>query len=298
MVKLLFSYIVLFVVAASSHAQGFTSHIHLSTDSIKLGEPIEVKVSIHYPIGRQLLFPDSLTNFESFTFLNKVAHPTKSNDTISIDSATYTLTSFELASPQYLKTPIFLITKNDTIIIETDSVAVYIQEIIKGIPEKIELKKNTAAIDLKQEINYPLFVIIGLVLVVVVLILFLIFGGKVVRRIQIGRIEKAHHKFKEQFIKDVQRVETNPELAESLIRFWKRHLTTISKTPYSSYSTSEIYALTKNEQLKQDLRLFDQLIYSTTKKGTVLEAKDSLLKFAGETVENRIKQIKHHGRKR
>ncbi len=297
MVKHWLLHIVLFGVTLISNAQGFTSHIEVSTDSIQLGEPIEVAVSMHYPVGKQLLFPDSLDDFGSFTFLNKVAHPTKTTDSISVDSATYTLTSFELTSPQYLKVPIYLITINDTIIAKTDSIAIYLQQIINGLPEKIELKKNTKAIDLKKEVNYPLWGLIGLAVLIVIIILFIVFGGKVVRSIQISRIEKSHRQFKERFIQEVQQVESNPELAEQLIRAWKNHLTKVSKTPYNSYSTSEIYALTKNEQLKKDLRLFDQLIYSTTKQGTVLQAKDSLLAFAEETVENRVKQIKHHGRK-
>lgn len=297
MVKHLLSYIALFIAFATLHAQGFNSHIHLSTDSIHVGEPIEVTVSMHYPLGKQLLFPDSLDDFGTFTFLDKAFYPTVSNDSLSTDSVKYTLTSFELATPQYLTIPIYLITKNDTIVAKTDSVAVFIQETIKEIPEKIELKKNTEAVALKKETNYLLLGIIGLVALIVIIVLFIAFGGKVVRSIQISRIEKSHRQFKEQFIKEVQQVEANPELAEALIRKWKHHLTKVSKTPYSSYSTSEIYALTNNEQLKQDLRLFDQLIYSTTKHGTVLQAKDSLLAFAKATVENRVKQIKQHGRK-
>ena len=293
----MFIYIVLFISFTVSYARGFNSKIHLSNDSIQLGEPIEVAVSIHYPVGKQLLFPDSLDDFGSFTFLTKTSYPTKSNDSTSVDSATYTLTSFELASPQYLKVPIYLITKNDTIVTKTDSVAVFIQEIIDGLPEKIELKKNTSAIDLKKEINYPLIVVVASIIIVIVVILFIAFGGKVIRSIQINRIEKLHRQFKERFVNEVEQVEINPALAETLVRSWKNHLTKISKTPYNSYSTSEIYALTKNEQLKQDLRLFDQLIYSTKKQGTVLQAKDSLLAFAEETVKNRVKQIKQHGRK-
>lgn len=297
MVKQLFLHIVCLALIVVSHAQGFKTDIKLSVDSITVGTPFEATVSIQYPVGKQLIFPDSLTSFGSFTFLNKTFEQTKSNDSVSVDQATFTLTSFELKSPQYLKTPIFLITKNDTITLYSDSILVVIKETVEGIPDNIQLKKNTEQVLLKKEINYPLITVVGLVLLVLVLILFFVFGGKVMRSIQINRIEKLHRNFKKQFEKDLQTVETNPTLAESVISKWKNHLTKISKTPYNSYSTSEIYALTKNEALKRDLRLFDELIYSKNKHTSIDQAKSSLLAFAEETVENRVKQIKQHGRK-
>lgn len=297
MVKQIIFYIAFLIVIPNSFAQGFKTSIKTSRDTIKLGEPIEVTISITYPVGKQILFPDSLSDLKTFDFLSKQFFPTRSNDSTSTDSIIYTLSSFELQSPQYLKIPIYLITKSDSVTIYTDSLPIHIQEVINQLPQSIELKTNTSIITLNNEINFPLLSVFLGGIVVIIIVLFFLFGGKIIQTLQIRRIEKSHLRFKELFEKEIQKVEEDPTLAESVISIWKNHLSKISKKPFHSYSTSEIYTLTNNDQLKHDLRLFDQLIYSTRKQGTVLQAKDSLLSFAEELVKNRVNQIKEHGRK-
>ena len=72
---------------------------------------------------------------------------------------------------------------------------------------------------------------------------------------------------------------------------WKNHLTRLSKDPFNTYSTSEIFEVTKNEQLKNDLRVFDKSIYSSQKLNSIDQLTESLLKFSDVKFEERVKQL-------
>src|SRR5947207_2327292 len=72
------------IVAQEIKVQG-----KFSTDSIKLGKPIEFHLSAHYPEKLDLLFPDSSFSYAPFELQSRSYVATKTKNGISVDSVTY-----------------------------------------------------------------------------------------------------------------------------------------------------------------------------------------------------------------
>lgn len=275
-------------MASVSRAQEKIS-ITVSKDSIQVGEPFEVFVSLSYPIKRQVLFPDSNTSFKDFILLDKKHNNTISNDSISTDSAVYTFTSFELISPQYISIPIYLVTKNDSIELKSDSIPISILEITDSIPTTIEVKENLSAEKIPLKYNYIyLLITIGIGVWALSLILIL-FGKKAIRAFKVRQLLKSHNKF----ITTFRSIPSDITNAEKLLITWKFHIKKITKHPFDSYSTTEIYQITKSEELKEWLRTFDKMIYSNQNEGNIDQAKEGLLNFSQRFVDKRINKIKN-----
>ena len=289
--KKLIYIVCLLVIGGSLFAQTLEPIVTLSQDSVMLGEEFEVSVTIKYPKKRQVLFPDSTHFFGTFELAKKVYSTTTSNDSISIDSAVYTFTTFDLSSPQKLAIPVFIVTATDSIEVVSDSLSIFIKEVIGELPDEIEIKGNTDYQEVEYEFNKePWFYVIG-GLILLVIISVLVFGKRVVRFFQKKAIIKSHNKFKSEFAGMVNSINSDNTNVESVVALWKNHLTRLSKDPFNTYSTSEIFEVTKNEQLKNDLRVFDKSIYSSQKLNSIDQLTESLLKFSDVKFEERVKQL-------
>lgn len=60
-------------------------------EEIRIAENVHFWMSIKHPKNIQLVFPDSTHSFTPFEYVNKQYFTTKTTDSISIDSAVYTL---------------------------------------------------------------------------------------------------------------------------------------------------------------------------------------------------------------
>ena len=85
------------------------------SDSIKIGEEVIYSLSIEYPRGSNLIFPDSLYDFSPFEYIKKTEFFTKSDSVKSFDSVIYYLSTFEIDPVQKLTLPVFLISAGDSI---------------------------------------------------------------------------------------------------------------------------------------------------------------------------------------
>src|SRR5687767_1484774 len=83
------------------------------TDSIKIGEEAAFYLSARYPSKLSVLFPDSTFAFTPFEFQKKIYFATETTDTISVDSAVYFMTTFEVDREQVLRLPVYVINPAD-----------------------------------------------------------------------------------------------------------------------------------------------------------------------------------------
>jgi len=78
-------------------------------DSAKIGEQIPYSLSIRYPKQMEFLFPDSNYNFFPFEFNSKNFFITRTDSLVSVDSAIFYLSTFEVEPVQKLFLPVFMI---------------------------------------------------------------------------------------------------------------------------------------------------------------------------------------------
>ena len=125
-------------------------------------------------------------------------------DGASYDSAVYFVSTFEIDSIQVLRLPVFLVTATDStavyarpdslrlryrVTIPLDSVAV----------EKLPLKANTAYQRVKWLFNYPVLMMVAVVLAIVSIIAWLVFGKQIRRFFALRRLRKAYENFQQRY---------------------------------------------------------------------------------------------------
>lgn len=293
MVRLLINIVLVACLASSVSAQMIDPKINVLKDSVMLGEEFDVAISVVYPKDKQIIFADSNHFFGTVEYVKKVYTDTKSNDSLSVDSAVFTFSTFDLAPVQKIAFPVYLVTKGDSIEIVSDSVSVFLKEIIQELPDQIELKGNTELNQLDYEFDKRPWLIAGGVILVVILVGFFLFGKKIVNRYRSWILNKRHTQFKVDFEVLVQGMEGDKTKIESLLSLWKDHLTLLTGEPFNTFSTLDIFKKTKNEQLRDDLKVMDQLIYSSKYLESISDLTSSLLSFTEIEFEKKIKGLKN-----
>ena len=197
MSKKVYSLFIFFLVFSFGFAQNITPKGQFLKDSVQIGEPIEFALSIKYPKELEIIFPDSLYNFFPFELTKKIYFPTKSDSVFSVDSAIYYLSTFEIDSIQYLKMPVYKVNEFDSLIIWTLQDSIILQHAVESIPDSVAMVTNTNYMEVPMAFNYPYASIALIILIVITVILWLVFGKTVTNKIQIYRLKKQNLKLSE-----------------------------------------------------------------------------------------------------
>ena len=262
------SLIILIFTFLNSSAQELKVYGRFSSDSIKLGKPIEFYLSAHYPEKLDLLFPDSSYSFAPFELQKKKYVTTKTKNGISIDSVIYSLASFEIDSIQMLKLPVFVINKSDCTQIFSNPDTVFFQRLVKSLPdslpaEKLPLKVNVSYLGVQWQFNYILIGIIVGILIIVLILIWIIFGKRIRKYFQLKKLVKGYESFRTQFDSSLDQLnnEFSPQSAEQSLVIWKKYLESLMAKPYTKYTSKEIKTIERSEELGHSLMAIDRMIY-------------------------------------
>jgi len=287
-VKLVF--LGLTLISFFAQAQEIEVRGQFHTDSIKIGQPFPYSVTATYPKNKTVVFPDSTFSFNPFEIDHKKYFATKTTGDRSYDSVVYFLTSFEIDTVQRISLPVFVVNQMDCTAVFTMTDSVFLQQMVKEIPdsvsvEQLPLKINTAYQTVSWLLNYPLLLIIGGVLIVLVIVTWLVFGKRIKQYFLLKRLNKSYLKFKLDFDSAIHELEQSysTEQAETTLAMWKRYMEQLLSRPYTKYTTKEIFLMVKNEKLAGALKQIDRTIYSwsnTLESAPLYELKEySELKF-------------------
>lgn len=267
-------------------------------DSIKIGISIPYSLSIKYPSRMDVVFPDSLYDFSPFELEGKQYFATKSDSSYSYDSAIYHLSTFEIDSIQYLRLPVFFVNAADSIPVYSDNDSVYLVELIPVLPDSIQLIENTSYFNVPSQFNYP-YLLIGLaVLAVIIVVVLIVFGGKIKKYFQIRRLKKRHQKFLDKYdhLANNINAESTIEEKEHTVFVWKRYLEKLEKFPVTKLTTKEIsQMLQPTEEVIEALKGVDKAIYSNKKGDSLTSSFRALRTDAINRYESKIASIKQNG---
>ena len=84
-------------------------------DSAKLGERIGYVLKASYPKEKQLIFPDSVYDFSPFVLLEKKTFISSTKESMTVDSAVYYLSNFELDPSLFLTLPVYELNRYDSV---------------------------------------------------------------------------------------------------------------------------------------------------------------------------------------
>jgi hypothetical protein len=280
------------------HGQDVMIRSGFFADSLTVGEETGYYLSATYPSNLNIIFPDSATDFGPFEFERKKYFPTQSSGGKSYDSVIYYLSSFEIESIQTLSLPIYQLNVQDCTMFESNVDTIRLQELVKNLPDSLTaqnlpLKVNTIYEDVPYLFNYPVFLIIGGVIVVILLVVWLVFGKKIRKHFKLKRMLKAHQKFLEGYSDFMQNIQNafSTVTTESALFHWKKYMEQLESRPYTKLTTRETTQLENNEALGKNLHTIDGAIYGHNT--SVVESLEHLKRFADERFAQKLEEVKH-----
>lgn len=283
------SFFLLFLcIYATGYTQKITPNGYFLKDSVQIGEPLPYVISIQYPKELEIIFPDSLHNFSPFELSEKEYFPTKSDSVFSRDSAIYYLSTFEIDTVQYLKMPVYLINEFDSTILYTSIDSIILRHVVSSIPDSVAMITNTEYVDVPMAFNYP-YTIIGLVIsLVILIIIWLVFGKKIKNRIIIYALKKRNLKFVQSFD---QLVISDRLDAEKILTIWKAYLEKLMDQPFTKLTTKEITSIIQHDEVGISLINIDKNIYGPKDESLLDAAYGTIKEMAISTYNDKVNQI-------
>jgi hypothetical protein len=259
-------------------------------DSVKIGESLPYSLWVRYPKNKDVAFPDSLYDYSPFELERRDYFTTKSDNLESLDSVVYYFTTFEIDTIQYLTLPVFLLNEYDSTTLYTQKDSIILDQVVVEIPDSVAVLVNTKYQKVPLAFNYPYFTIGVIIVLVIILAIFLIFGKKIKKVIRVYWLTKRHKKFLKSF--NVLLLD-QPIEVERTLSAWKVYLEKLLSQPYSKLTSREIVALSAHQKIEEYLKVIDRHIYGGSKGVDTKSAFEQLLLFTVEQFTTRIKEIKN-----
>lgn len=253
-------YLVTFAFAQDTKPNGY-----FLKDSVKIGEPVPYSLSYKDKKNRPVIFPDSLFSFAPFELIDKAYFDTRSDSVNSIDSAVYYLATFEIDTVQSLSIPVFVYTGKDSIPIYSAKDSIILNQVVTQMPDTVNLSETRAFQPVSRQFNYPYWIIGLIILGVIAIVVAVIWGREITKRIKLYRLKKKLEKFQQEFDQEIESISADTEKTkiESLLKFWKSYMESLEQMPYTKLTTKEIIQIQKNSSLEETLKSIDKNIYST-----------------------------------
>jgi len=260
--------------------------------SVKVGEYINYALVATYPEDMELRFPDSSYNYASFEFIKKIYFPTVTKDKLSTDSTIYQLATYELDSIQRLALPVYVLKNGDTTLVYTEVDSVMIQPILVTLPDTIKLIANTDYNAVRQLFNYPYLIIGAGTAIVLILVLYLIFGERIRKAYYLNRLKRNHERFVSQFEKYLQNI-LDSKQTEKGLGIWKSYLENLQDIPYTTYTSKEIEEKIHDKDLTLSLKHLDRAIYGNMMDESIKSSLSFLFQYAQKAYQLKIEEVRN-----
>ncbi|MDB5260858.1 MAG: hypothetical protein JWQ14_139 [Adhaeribacter sp.] len=287
--------------AQNSHAPDDRPQGIFQDDTVKLGQELKYLFYYRHRPNDEIIFPDSTFNFSPFEYVSRQYFPTRTVNGWSLDSAVYIFRTFSIDPVQTLALPVFALQNQDTITVSSQPAEVYLQQLVKGPIEAAQLKDQTALVPIPERFNFAYWLIASGVLVLLTVLIWILFGQKIITQYRLYVLRKAHQAFINKFNIFIDRFNKSESLqiVEQAITLWKNYLTGLEGNAINSFTTKEIAAYyNDDEDVTTALRLFDKAIYGnivSDKSSETIIAFFLLHHFADRRYEFVKKIIKHAG---
>lgn len=236
-------------------------------DSLRIGEEVFFYLSAASNKKQQVVFPDSTFDYSPFELLEKKYFATRTNDTLSIDSAVYHLATFEVDAHQALRLPVFVANARDCTAFYSSRDSIRVRQQVKDLPETISsdlpVRATIGYQDVPIQFNYPVILIGFALTMVLAAVIWFTFGDHIRRYYRVKRIRRAHQQFTTAYNEKVNQLATrfSRAEAEAALALWKKYMEDVNYVPYTRLTTSEIRRTGIDAKVVSSLRRLDTAIY-------------------------------------
>ncbi|WP_370728920.1 hypothetical protein [Fibrella arboris] len=251
-------------------------------DTIEVGRPFRYALTVRHSAAQDVFYPDTARQFAPFLVKNVTVYPTKTTDNVSVDSAVYTLVSFEVSRGRVLQVPIYMANGADCTAILSAPDTVFLQStaLATSRPDTLQLAPDTVLTPLPQEFNYAYLTIAVGALGVIAGAIYILFGALLRRRWQQYLLTRYHNRFMTGYNQLTRNLgpESTGDTTNQAIVNWKKYLERLEKKPYTSLTSSEIADRIGDDRLTDALRETDRMIYG----GSFTDQSPLALRVLGE----------------
>jgi hypothetical protein len=162
------------------------------------------------------------------------------------------------------------------------------------MPDSVKLKENTSFFKISDRFNYPVFLLILSILLLLTLGGLLFFGKRLSRWIRIILMTRKHKRFVNRFYLKLGALRDNRAGIdpEEILGEWKKYMEKLEREPYTKLTTKELIGLHADQRLKDNLRSIDRYIYGNIKEKPLHEHFEKLLEYSIERYEVRLKELR------
>lgn len=248
---------ILFSTSFSTWGMKPTVSARFEKDSIKIGEPVKLTIVVKGRIDTEFIFADTTEDIFPFEIISLEKFNTSVHDSLTTDSLIAHIRTFEVKDQLRVQFPIYGLINGDTSKIYSNQAIIFLKKTVKNIPQPIQLKENTTYIPLTPKFNYPFWILIGIVIIVLVALFFIFFLTPLRKRFIVKKRQQKHENFIHQF----EKLQSEQQYTE-LLKMWKLYISTLNQFPdFDSKTTQEIKTFITNQSLISTLEQFDAIIY-------------------------------------
>lgn len=258
----------LILIPSVAWSQNVKVRSRFLADTLKIGEKVPFAVTARYPRKVNILYPDSSYSFNPFEFESREYFPTITTDSISYDSAVYFITSYEVDSIQMFRMPVYVMQGADCTVVFGAADSIFLKQLVDHVPDSVAaqqlpLKTNTSYLNVQWLFNYPIATYVAGALIVIVIVVWVVFGKRIRRYYALKRLNKSHVEFLHRFADALNQMQAGFSVvkAESALVIWKRYMESLEEKPYTKYSSKEILRVLDDKNLATALRSIDRMVY-------------------------------------
>ncbi|GAB3943423.1 hypothetical protein GCM10028805_09640 [Spirosoma harenae] len=242
-------------------------------DSIEIGRPFHYSLTYRHAASKDVLFPDTARQFDPYRVQQVAVFATRTAGTgpsaISVDSAVYTLISFETDTIQRLQVPVRIINNTDCTAQWTGIDSVFLRSTLpmnsldSSRLQRPKLATDTQLASLKQQFNYLALAVVFLLGGLAALIVYALFGRLIRRQWKLYQLKSRHIRFLKEYNRLSRNINsyTAADVANQAVIIWKTYLESLDSQPYASMTTSELAEHMGSEHITDALREADRMIY-------------------------------------
>ena len=261
-------------------------------DSFRIGQYLHYRLSITYPKECVAIIPDSAFNYFPFEYITKTYYPTRTDSLYAYDSIIYTLASYETIKTQRLSLPIsFFVNKDTTKLVSTiDSVS--IKRLITAESEK-DVQADAALLPVTEKFNYPYLIAWTIGVLLLLFILYKIFGKIIIKRYRLIILNATHNKFIKEYEVLAAQFKKSADLRiiEQTLAIWKNYLARLENKPINTFTTKELILLYDQEELESTLQSLDRNVYGGLVTKDSNDALQTIKRFTNRRFQLRRREI-------
>lgn len=250
---------VLFLVFLSVSVFAQTPKAKFSSDSVRVGNEIQLTMSYLHSSKSDIVFPDSTFDFSPFQFLSSAYFETHTLGGKSLDSVVYTLVTYNLDSVLSIQPFIKNLSTGQRIY--ADTAKVYLQSMIKEKDlHTASAKETLEVLQVSKDFNVTKlgYYVLGVLFIGLGIVFF--FGDWILLKYRLWKFAQYHKRF----VVDFKKKSTRPKDVKNIhsaLSDWKAYMEWLENQPVSTMSTSEIAELYSDSRLESALKMFDSAIF-------------------------------------